>query len=215
MSVFILNKSMEMPSPKYAEADGLLAIGGDLSPERIINAYKMGIFPWYNEGEEILWWSPDPRFVLLPDELKVSKTMATLLRKEKFKVSYNTAFKKVIQLCKTVERKDQDGTWINNEMREAYIQLFEMGIAKSVEVWNGPKLVGGLYGLQLGKIFFGESMFAKESNASKYGFIHLVKKLNKEGTVLIDCQQETAHLSTLGAKAIKRDLFLQFLHKHV
>jgi leucyl/phenylalanyl-tRNA--protein transferase len=214
MSVFILNKSIEMPSPIYAESDGLVAIGGDLKPERIINAYKMGIFPWYNEGEEILWWSPDPRFVLFPDELKVSKSMATLIRKEKFTVSYNTVFDKVIQSCKTVDRKEQDGTWINNEMVEAYNQLFEMGIAKSVEVWSGNELVGGVYGLQLGKVFFGESMFTKESNASKFGFIHLVKKLKKEGIVLIDCQQETAHLRSLGAIGIERANFLKLLHQN-
>lgn len=214
MSVFILNNSIEMPSPKLAEADGLIAIGGDLRPERVINAYRMGIFPWFNQGEEILWWSPDPRFVLYPDELKVSKSMDKLLMQEKFKVSFDTAFNEVIQSCKTINRKGQDDTWITNEMKESYMQLNKMGVAKSVEVWNEEELVGGLYGLQLGNVFFGESMFMKESNASKYGFIHLVKKLKKEGIVLIDCQQETEHLRSLGARAIKRDLFLELLSEN-
>lgn len=204
-----------MPSPELSEPDGLLAIGGDLSPERILNAYKMGIFPWYNEDEEILWWSPDPRFVLYPKELKVSKSMGALFKKEKFKVTYNEAFKDVIANCKNISRSGQNGTWITNEMEEAYIELHEMGIARSVEAWENDSLVGGLYGLLLGKIFFGESMFTTKSNASKYAFIHWVRTLEKQGVTLIDCQQESSHLQSLGARAISRKLFLKQLDQDV
>jgi leucyl/phenylalanyl-tRNA--protein transferase len=204
-----------MPSPELAEADGLLAIGGDLSPERLINAYKMGIFPWYNPDEEILWWSPDPRFVLFPEELKISKSMQQVLRKNPFRISFNTAFHEVISNCKNVDRKGQDGTWISNEMKNAYQGLHHLGIAHSVEVWKDQQLVGGLYGLRLGKVFFGESMFALESNASKFAFIHYVQKLQKEGVNLIDCQQETKHLASLGARSIKRKDFLKQLNENV
>ena len=215
MPVFILNKSIQMPSPELSEADGLLAIGGDLSIERLMEAYKMGIFPWYNQEEEILWWSPDPRFVLYPNEIKVSKSMRKLLQKNTFRVSFNTAFAEVISSCKEISRKDQNGTWITDEMEEAYTKLHKNGIAKSVEVWNGEELVGGAYGLKLGNIFFGESMFSKESNASKFGFIRLVEKLQTEGIVLIDCQQETDHLRSLGAQAIKRSIFLKILRENI
>lgn len=215
MPVFILNKSLQMPSPELSEADGLLAIGGDLSSERLIEAYKMGIFPWYNEEEEILWWSPDPRFVLYPDKIKVSKSMRKLILKNTFKVSFNSSFSEVISSCKAISRRDQEGTWITDEMEDAYTKLHNKGIAMSVEVWKEDNLVGGAYGLRLGNVFFGESMFSKESNASKYGFILLVEKLHKEGVVLIDCQQETDHLRTLGAQAIKRKLFLQILRENI
>lgn len=215
MPVFILNKSIQMPSPELSEADGLLAIGGDLSKERLIESYKMGIFPWYSPGEEILWWSPDPRFVLYPNKLKISKSMQRLLQKKVFRVSFNSAFAQVISACKAIQRKGQDGTWITDEMELAYTELFKDGIAQSVEVWNGKDLVGGAYGLKLGNIFFGESMFSKESNASKYGFIHLVENLQKEGVVLIDCQQETDHLGSLGAEAQDRKLFLQILRENI
>lgn len=214
MPVFILNKSVQMPSPELAEADGLLAIGGDLSPERLINAYKMGIFPWYNPGEEIVWWSPDPRMVLFPDELKISKSMKQLLKKDAFKVSYNKHFKEVISLCSSVSRKGQDGTWISDEMQDAYCELNQLGIAKSVEVWNGNRLVGGLYGLEIGSVFFGESMFSLESNASKFGFIKWVAQLQKRDFALIDCQQDTPHLRSLGAKTIERSVFLSMLRKY-
>ena len=204
-----------MPSPELAEADGLLAIGGDLSPERLIKAYKMGIFPWYNQDEEILWWSPDPRFVLFPKELKVSKSMEKLLKNERFHVTFNTAFDKVINACKNRLRKDQDGTWITDEMEAAYIKLHQEGYAQSVEVWEGKVLVGGLYGIRIDAIFFGESMFSQVSNASKYGFIVWVNKLEKEGVKLIDCQQETDHLASLGARNIKRIEFNQILRDQI
>jgi leucyl/phenylalanyl-tRNA--protein transferase len=214
MPVFILNNSMQMPSPELAEADGLLAIGGDLSPERLINAYKMGIFPWFNQGEEILWWSPDPRMVLFPNELKISNSMKQLIKKEKFKVSFNENFEKVISACASIDRKGQDGTWITAKMIEAYSELHRRGIAKSVEVWRGKDLVGGLYGLEIGSIFFGESMFSLESNASKFGFIKWVEHLKTKGIVMIDCQQETPHLKSLGAKAIERSVFLSLLRRY-
>lgn len=203
-----------MPSPELAEADGLLAIGGDLSPERLINAYKMGIFPWFNQGEEILWWSPDPRMVLFPNELKISNSMKQLIKKEKFKVSFNKEFEKVLNACATIDRKGQDGTWITAEMIEAYSELHRRGIAKSVEVWRDKELVGGLYGLEIGSIFFGESMFSLENNASKFGFIKWVEHLKTKGIVMIDCQQETPHLKSLGAKTIERSVFLSLLRRY-
>lgn len=214
MPVFILNNSIQMPSPELAEEDGLLAIGGDLSSERLINAYKMGIFPWFNQGEEILWWSPDPRMVLFPSELKISKSMKQLLKKEKFELSFNKNFEEVISSCSSISRKGQDGTWISNEMKAAYCELNRLGIAKSVEVWNDNELVGGLYGLEIGSVFFGESMFSLESNASKFGFIKWVENLRKRGFVMIDCQQDTPHLRSLGAKTIERSTFLSLLRKH-
>jgi leucyl/phenylalanyl-tRNA--protein transferase len=214
MPVFILNNSMQMPSPELAEADGLLAIGGDLSPERLINAYKMGIFPWFNQGEEILWWSPDPRMVLFPNELKISNSMKQLVKKEKFKVSFNKEFEKVLNACATIDRKGQDGTWITAEMIEAYSELHRRGIAKSVEVWRDKELVGGLYGLEIGSIFFGESMFSLENNASKFGFIKWVEHLKTKGIVMIDCQQETPHLKSLGAKTIERSVFLSLMRRY-
>lgn len=214
MPVFILNKSLQMPSPALAEADGLLAIGGDLRPERLLNAYQMGIFPWYNQEEEILWWSPDPRCVLFPDELKVSKSMQRLIRQGRFKLTYNQHFNDVIKACKQIPRADQNGTWITDEMELAYTELHELNIAKSVEVWEGDQLVGGLYGLLIGKVFFGESMFSKRNNASKYAFIHWVKRLKEQGVALIDCQQETAHLLSLGARSIARKDFLLLLKQH-
>jgi leucyl/phenylalanyl-tRNA--protein transferase len=214
MPVFILNKSLQMPSPALAESDGLLAIGGDLRPERLLNAYQMGIFPWYNQEEEILWWSPDPRCVLFPDELKVSKSMQRLIKQGRFKLTYNQYFNDVIKACKQIPRADQNGTWITEEMEIAYTELHHLNIAKSVEVWEGDQLVGGLYGLLIGKVFFGESMFSKRNNASKFAFIHWVERLKEQGVALIDCQQETAHLLSLGARSIARKDFLLLLKQN-
>lgn len=211
MSVYLLNESPIMPDPGQADAEGLVAIGGDLSPERLINAYKAGIFPWYEEGSAILWWSPDPRLVLFPEELKVSKSMRRLLSKKAFNVTFNQSFSEVIAQCKTVARTDQHGTWITNDMEMAYINLHHQGIAHSVEIWEENRLVGGIYGIRIGAIYFGESMFTKVSNASKYGFIKLVRKLQSEGVELIDCQVKTNHLISLGATEIKRDVFLNLL----
>lgn len=203
--------------PKVSEtsAEGILAIGGDLSPERLINAYRNGIFPWYSEDEPIIWWSPDPRFVLFPQDLKVSKSMKQVLRSGKFEFRYNTAFKEVISNCRAVAREGQDGTWIHSEMIEAYVKLHEKGVAISAECWLNEKLVGGLYGIKMGKIFFGESMFAHESNASKFAFISLVRKMEKEGLSLIDCQTYTDHLASLGARMIPRLLFCKLVEEGV
>ena len=208
---YFLNQENEFPDPQQADEQGILCIGGDLSLERLKLAYQLGIFPWYNEGEPIIWWSLNPRFVLFPEELKVAKSMRSYFNNNKFKVTYNKAFKEVIAACKRINRKGQFGTWITNEMEAAYINLHQNGIAHSVEVWRKDQLVGGLYGVATGKIFSGESMFSLESNASKFGFISLVRLLQEKEFMLIDCQQETAHLGTLGAKPISRNEFLDIL----
>lgn len=206
MPVFALEKELYFPPVNLAEADGLLAIGGDLSPERLLFAYKQGIFPWY-EGEYILWWSPDPRFVLFPGELKISKSMKALLKKNAFDFTINKAFEKVIHQCKKIKRPGQRGTWITDEVEMAYMRMHELGYAISAETWKDGKLVGGAYGLKIGKIFFGESMFSKINNASKYAFIQLVQNLKQDGVELIDCQVYTEHLESLGAKMISRKEF--------
>jgi leucyl/phenylalanyl-tRNA--protein transferase len=207
MPLFALEKKLSFPPVHLAEPDGLLAIGGDLSVERLLLAYHNGIFPWY-EGNHILWWCPDPRFVLFPDELKVSKTMKQLLKRNQFEFTINKAFEQVINNCKTISRKGQEGTWITNEVKKAYTSLYKRGIVHSAEVWKDGQLVGGLYGVKLGKIFFGESMFSKESNASKYAFIRYTEYLKNEGVELIDCQVYTEHLESLGARMIPRKEFL-------
>lgn len=203
----------EFPPVETANEVGLIAFGGDLSTERLVKAYSSGIFPWYDSSQPILWWSPDPRMVLFPENLKISKSMKQLLKKEIFEVSFNKAFKEVIFNCATVVRKDQDGTWLTSEMQEAYFELHEKGIAQSVEVWKDEKLVAGVYGIFLEdkKIFCGESMFTKVSNASKIGFIKLVQKLQEQGVRLIDCQIYTEHLASLGAEEIPRSEFLKYL----
>jgi len=204
-----LTQKIEFPNVSEASADGLLAIGGDLSVERILFAYKKGIFPWFQDEEPILWWSPDPRFVLFPQNLKVSKSMTQVLKKNQFKVTQNKAFKAVIENCALAKREGQHGTWITDSMAEAYIKLHKLGFAKSIEVWQNNELVGGLYGIDTGNsVFCGESMFAKVSNASKVGFIFLVQNFNYK---LIDCQLHTKHLESLGAKHISRSEFLEFL----
>lgn len=212
MALHVLNDKFWFPPAHEALSDGLLAIGGDLQPKRLILAYKNGIFPWY-DGDLPLWWHPNPRFVLLPNELKVSKSMKSILRQNIFEFSINQAFESVILNCKKVERKNQDGTWINEDVVHAYTQLHKMGIAHSAEAWFNGELVGGLYGIKMGKVFFGESMFATKSNASKYAFIKYVQQLQQEGIKLIDCQVYTEHLESLGAKMIMREQFMQLL-KH-
>lgn len=204
-----LSNELIFPDIANASKDGLLAIGGDLSVERLLLAYKNGIFPWFNNEEPILWWSPDPRFVLFPKKLKVSKSMKQVLRKQVFNVTVNSAFEAVIQECAQAKRKDQPGTWITQSMINAYIDLHHQGFAKSVEVWQNDKLVGGLYGVDLGNgVFCGESMFSKVSNASKAGFITFIQNNTYR---LIDCQLHTNHLESLGAEEIKRDAFLEYL----
>jgi leucyl/phenylalanyl-tRNA---protein transferase len=197
------------PHPDTFDTPDVVAVGGDLSPERLLLAYSLGIFPWYNEGDEpIMWWSPDPRMVLFPDELKVSKSMRPYFNQKKFSVTYNVDFQRVMRECMLHNRRDQDGTsWINEDMIAAYTILHQAGFAHSVEVWEGNDLVGGLYGVAYGRIFYGESMFSKVTNASKFGFISFVLKIKKMGIDLIDCQQETSHLSSLGAKLIPRSDF--------
>jgi leucyl/phenylalanyl-tRNA---protein transferase len=210
MPLFALNKELIFPPVHLAEPDGLLAMGGDLSIERLLVAYRKGIFPWF-DGDTPLWWCPDPRFVLFPAELKISKSMKQLFKKEAFRFTINMAFTEVINNCKTTARKDQDGTWITNEVKEAYIQLHKLGYAHSAEVWLDNELAGGCYGIRLGNVFFGESMFSKVSNASKYAFISYVEQLKKEGVELIDCQVYTEHLERLGAKMIAREKFIALL----
>ena len=212
--MFLISKELIFPPVDQADEEGLLAIGGDLSPERLLLAYKSGIFPWYNEDEPICWWSPDPRFVLHPDKLKVSKSMQTVLNNGTFRFTANRAFEEVIKNCKSATRKDQDGTWISPEVQEAYIHLHKLGHAHSAEAWHNGELVGGLYGLRLGKIFFGESMFSKVSNASKFAFINYVKQLQKEGVELIDCQIYTDHLKSVGASMMSRVNFIELLHQY-
>lgn len=204
-----LTQNLKFPGLNEATQDGLLAIGGDLRPERLLLAYSTGIFPWYEVGTPILWWSPDPRFVLFPEKLKVSKSMRQVLRNRDYEVTVNKAFKSVITECSIAKRNGQEGTWITHDMIDAYVKLHELGYAKSVEVWNNKKLIGGLYGVDLGNgIFSGESMFAKESNASKVAFISFVENTNYR---LIDCQVYTSHLESLGAEDISREAFLNFL----
>ena len=214
MPIFLLNKRLVFPHPSQGTIEGVLAVGGDLSVERLLLAYKSGIFPWYSEGEPIIWWSPDPRFVLFPHNLKISKSMRQVIRRKIFTITYDTAFREVIEGCQEIPREGQDGTWITQEMLEAYVQLHKEGYAHSVEVWQAGKLVGGLYGVALGKCFFGESMFPKVSNASKAAFIDLTTKLRERNFVCIDCQQETNHLGSLGAGCIDRDEFLKILEEN-
>ncbi|HMI78359.1 MAG TPA: leucyl/phenylalanyl-tRNA--protein transferase [Ferruginibacter sp.] len=209
--MFLLSKELFFPPSNMADEEGLLAIGGDLGTERLLLAYRSGIFPWYNEDEPICWWSPDPRFVLYPAELKVSNSMRTVLQNGKFRFTINRAFEQVIQNCKTVSRNGQDGTWISPAMQKAYTKLHELGYAHSGEAWLDGVLVGGLYGIRLGNIFFGESMFSLKTNASKFTFINYIQQLQKENVQLIDCQLHTNHLQSLGARMIPRKLFAEIL----
>tara|TARA_R110002050_G_scaffold94765_2_gene197170 strand:+ start:24633 stop:25259 length:627 start_codon:yes stop_codon:yes gene_type:complete len=205
----LLTQDLWFPEVSLANEDGILAIGGDLSVERLLLAYKSGVFPWFETEEPILWWSPNPRFVLFPDKLKVSKSMRQVLRNKDYTVTVNKAFKTVIDECSKAKRAGQAGTWITNNMIDVYVKLYELGYAKSVEVWSNDILVGGLYGIDLGNnVFCGESMFAKESNASKVGFITFIQKTDYK---LIDCQVYTNHLESLGAEEISRDTFLEYL----
>ncbi len=212
MPIPILDHNLRFPSVQESDEEGLLAMGGDLSVDRLLIAYKNGIFPWF-DGDIPLWWCPDPRFVLDPQELIVSKSMQVLLKKRSFYFTTNKAFREVINHCKNVKRRDQDGTWITPEVEKAYIELHELGFAHSAEVWQDKKLVGGLYGIKMGKVFFGESMFSLVSNASKYAFISLVEQLKAEGIQIIDCQIYTAHLESLGAKMIDREAFIKTINQ--
>lgn len=212
--MFALDDSINFPPVHLSEPDGLLAMGGDLRPERLLNAYRNGIFPWY-ENSPILWWCPDPRFVLFPDELYISKSMHAEFRKGRFRFSVNEAYNEVIRNCQITRRVGQNSTWITPEVLKAYNQLHGLGYAHSAEAWLDGELVGGLYGIRLGKLFFGESMFSKESNASKFAFISYVRQLKQEGVQLIDCQVYTTHLESLGARMIARSEFIQLLKKWI
>lgn len=212
MPLFALDDELRFPPVHLSEPDGLLALGGDLSTERLLLAYKNGIFPWY-VGEEILWWCPNPRFVLFPKGLKINKAVKPLLKRKEFEFTINTAFKDVINHCKEIKRAGQEGTWITDEVEKAYCKLFESGYAHSAEVWEAGKLVGGLYGIKIGKVFFGESMFSKVSHASRYAFIKYVQFLQDEGIELIDCQVYTEYLESLGAKMIDRNDFIKQLNE--
>ncbi|MCU7799113.1 MAG: leucyl/phenylalanyl-tRNA--protein transferase [gamma proteobacterium symbiont of Lucinoma myriamae] len=208
------NYNFPHPDNLLTDPDGLLAIGGDLSPERIVIAYLNGIFPWYSPGQPILWWSPDPRAVLFPEKLHVSKSLKKIIRKKIFTTTIDQAFEQVIHACSQTPRKAQDGTWIDNDMQQAYINLHKLGIAHSAECWQNGQLVGGLYGIALGKVFFGESMFSLKNNASKVAFVHLLDVLTKSNYALIDCQVTTAHLLSLGAEEIPRNQFLKLIAQH-
>jgi len=216
MLTWLQRNNFDFPPLEKAtrEPNGLLAAGGDLSAERLIQAYRHGCFPWFSEGQPILWWSPDPRTVLLPDELHVSRSLGKLLRQERYQVTFDRNFAAVIEAC-AAPRDYADGTWITDSMQNAYVQLHARGLAHSVEVWDGEELVGGLYGLAMGQLFFGESMFSRADNASKVGFATLVEHLKVWGFVLIDCQMPTQHLQSLGARSIPRTEFAQYLRQHL
>lgn len=210
MPIYRLIDKPIFPPPELAEPDGLLAVGGDLTPERLLEAYRMGIFPWYSENDPILWWSPSPRLILEPNSIHISKSLRKVIRRHRFEVRIDTAFADVVKNCAVVTRKEGKGTWISSDIRKAYKRLFGLGFAHSFETWRDGKLVGGLYGISLGKCFFGESMFAKESNASKIALVALSNILEDWGFDLIDCQVTTPHLMSMGAFEIDRN---EFLHR--
>ena len=212
--IHILSSDTPFPPLEHAlvKPNGLLAAGGDLSPERLLSAYRRGIFPWFNDGEPILWWSPDPRMVLFPHELKVSRSLRQTLKKKRYEIRTDHAFSSVIQACAAPRRK-QDGTWIHNEMIAAYSELHRQGIAHSVETWINGELAGGLYGVAIGQMFYGESMFSRITDASKIALVHLVKQLENWNFGLIDCQMKTTHLASMGAREIPRSFFVQRLNE--
>jgi leucyl/phenylalanyl-tRNA--protein transferase len=216
MPVFHISEhEIVFPHPKFAEKDGLLGIGGDLSPERMLLAYQNGIFPWFSNKEPILWWCISPRLVIEPKQLKISHSMRSLLHKSNWRVSINTDFETVIKSCSKIKRKGQNGTWLHTKVIDSFMQLHELKYAHSVEVWDEQnELIGGLYGLIIGNLFCGESMFAKVPNASKFGFIHFVTWTEKMGITLIDCQQDTPHLRSFGAVLWSKELFFEYLEKN-
>ncbi len=202
------------PHPLFSDEEGAVAFAESINKEDVLTGYAFGLFPWYN-NYPIFWWNTNPRCVLFPDQLKISKSMRPYFNQNKFSVSYNTAFLKVINACKNIKRPGQAGSWLNEDLIQIFTKLHKQNIVQSVEVWQDEKLVGGLYGIKLGKIFFGESMFSLKPNASKFGFISLVKKLQKEGIVLIDCQQETEHLKSLGARTIDKVTFWGYIKRNL
>ncbi len=214
MPFIVPGDDFEFPPVEEADEDGLLLIGGQLSPAKILEAYGKGIFPWYNEAEPVLWWSPDPRFVLFPGELHVSRSMNKIFRQNKFEFRTDTAFEQVISQCRIITREGQDGTWITDEIQSSYTELFKQGYAHSAETWQGNKLAGGMYGIRIGKVFYGESMFSEVTNGSKFAFISYVRQLQLEGVALIDCQVYTSHVESMGARSIPRKEFIQLLKKY-
>lgn len=214
MPLTVLDHEIWFPPVEDATEEGLLALGGDLSVERLLLAYRSGIFPWFNEDEPPLWWCPNSRCVLFPNELYVSKSMQQLLKRKEFRITINQAFEEVVFLC-GYTRKEKEGTWITDDILDAYSHLHRLGFAVSIEAWKNNELVGGLYGVKMGNIFFGESMFSKLSNASKYAFITYVQQLQNEGVVLIDCQVYTPHLESMGARMIEREEFLNLVKENI
>lgn len=215
MPVYALTDELRFPHPSQAADGGLLAVGGDLRPERLILAYSHGIFPWYSEGRPILWWCPSPRLVLEPSKLHVPRSLRKTMRREPYRITLDQAFEDVIDACARMPRPDQDGTWITRDLRAAFVRLHHLGIAHSVEAWEGDALVGGLYGLSLGTAFFGESMFARRRDASKVAFVTLVRQLERWGFDLVDCQVVTDHLVRFGAVELELDDFLERLARAV
>lgn len=213
MTLFLLSEEIAFPSPRFSNPDGLLAVGGDLSRERLVLAYRMGIFPWYSAGDPVLWWSPDPRLVLPVDAFHVSRRLKRIIDKQFFRITFDSAFTEVIKGCAAKRRKDGRGTWIVPEMAAAYIALHEDGIAHSVEAWRGNELAGGLYGVSLGRCFFGESMFTRVDNASKVALAALVSYIKSRGFDFVDCQVTSDHLIRMGAEEVPRDVFLAMLEK--
>lgn len=214
MAIYQLTDEVIFPKPELAEEDGLLAIGGDLSWKRLLLAYSSGIFPWYSDNEPILWWCPKPRFIIKPNEVKISKSMKRVLNKKDFKVTFNSDFEGVISKCKELREK-KEGTWITDDMKKAYINLFYKGFASSVEVYKDNKLVGGLYGVNIGRCFFGESMFSTETNASKVALISICKRLEEENYLFLDCQMHTNHLESMGGKFVTWEEFKVMLQEGI
>lgn len=211
--MIILNNDINFPPVSTASPEGIVAIGGNLQPATLLQAYRKGIFPWFNEGEPVIWWSPDPRCVLFPADIHLSKSMQVVCRKADFRFSSNKAFEQVIANCRQVNTAKHGSTWISDDITQAYTLLHRLGHAHSAEAWLGDELAGGLYGIKIGKVFFGESMFSNATNASKFAFIKMVELLQKQGVELIDCQQQTNHLQSLGATMISRDAFIELLNK--
>ena len=215
MSIYMLSEELSFPSPEDADGEGLLAVGGDLRPERLVLAYSLGIFPWYSDGDPLMWWSPDPRMVIRPGEFRPSTSLRRFGGKSGIRLSMDEAFEAVVRNCARVPRHGQDGTWITDAMIQAYIELHRSGVGHSVECWEGDRLVGGLYGLSLGDCFFGESMFSKRSNVSKLAFWALMRHCKSVGIELVDCQLHNDHLERLGAYPISRTDFLALLYRDV
>ena len=215
MPIYYLEDKLEFPDPEEADSEGLLALGGSLKPDWLLAAYRKGIFPWFNEGDPILWWSPNPRMILYPTDFKRSKSFRNVINQNKYTVTFNCAFEEVLDSCGSIRRPGQAGTWITPDMKTAYVELHEMGWCHSVEVWNEKKqLVGGLYGVGMGRVFFGESMFSTVSNASKIALHYLTKRLLELEVAIIDCQVYTKHLESLGAEMIPRAEFIDLLDIH-